>query len=153
MKPIITGHGTSSPARTFWILPGLFCIAIGAIIIFGYIQLNSNVIHIANRRFFSGFLLYPGIIITFAGIFEMILRIKNINRSYVFVYDSHVDGNGVTNIFMYSPVNFKLSYDQITGVETTKGSITIRAHGAKYKCYVGNPTNVQGAIFKQREQQ
>ena len=79
-----------------------------------------------------------------------------IKKTCIRVYEDELEGCGILDGILASDifsrwVNFRLTYDLITSVESGKNYVIINASAARYRCYVSDPTGVRDTIFQQQK--
>jgi len=157
---LVSNNGKGNTAQDFWRLIYLWLAVAGGILIY----ISRTVLTVTERNFWgsptivrhpmAGFVLYLGIFAIAGGLIDVIAKCFCIGKTEINVYADFIEGTGVGKYFMlgaYSTKQFKLTYDQITSVDSTKSSLTIHAHGTSYKCYVKNSAEIQKIIFDLRK--
>jgi hypothetical protein len=91
--------------------------------------------------------------LTFIGFFYAARRANGICKTKITVYENGIDGIGCGQYYDidFGLPSFQLTFDKVTSVDITKSTITIYASGAQYKCYVQNPSEIQGIIVGQQQ--
>ena|GEM_PF-5103826 len=74
-----------------------------------------------------------------------VLKHQSIAGTYIRVYERGIVGKGEGR-----GKHFRLVYSQVTSVDVSGSAIIVHASGAKYKCYVENPVEIQKMIDAQR---
>lgn len=143
-----SGKGHSA-IRNSWLRYPLFFIAGILLVVFAETiarEVQASEMEIAFQ--------IAGIILIVGGFIETVIKNNCIAQIKINVYENGVDGTGVNKNFQlgaYRPKYFKLTYDQITSVDTAGNNVlVIHASGMQYKCYVNNAAAIQDAIFNQR---
>jgi DNA-binding LytR/AlgR family response regulator len=152
-KLLISGNGKGNSAIYLWCLYYiLFAIAGGVLMYYASTQMQIEIAFFTFRNDRAYIAFYVGlifIILAFIGAISISYRIQ---KTRIDIYETHIDGIGIRNIWMNSsPRHFRLEYDQITSFDATGNSVTIHASGTEYSCYVSNASEIQGVIFNQKQ--
>ena len=107
----------------------------------------------ANRK--ADIVFWFGILLILSCIVDAVLRTSGIVKTSITVYEGGIAGTGGGKFFDFLSVfdiqNFYLAHNKITSVDTTGTTITVHVSGAKYKCYVKNPAEIQRIIIEQQQ--
>ena len=149
-KKLISGSGEGSSAITFWWIIFGIVAGVGILLIILSDQIPRDLAGRINPR--AIYLLIVGGATFIVAIVDAGLMTVCIEQTQITVYENSIEGVGVNKniLLVYSSNLFKLTYDQITSVDTADNSITIFASSAAYKCYAENAREIQNIIFNQR---
>ena len=149
---LISGNGKGNSAIAGW---WLFNILVGGGIgaLFIYIA-QSQLRPYYRSVFYSSYIIadimfYGGILIGIAAVIGAIMMHVCIGKTRITVFDNGIEGAGVGKFFVfgaYSVKQFRLALNQVSGVEGTKNSVTIRASNTQYKCYSSNSFEIQNVL-------
>ena len=90
-------------------------------------------------------LLVPILMLVYGAIYQ-----GSIMGTRIQVADNGIEGKGAGKGFIWGDprlFGFRLAYNQITSVDVAGSTIIVHASGTQYKCYVKNPTEIQGIII------
>jgi len=159
-KLLISGNGKGNSAIRFWcIVYAIIAIAGGVIMYYASTHSHSQValgrgfnLTLANPE--AGYWYYVGLLFLVSAFIFAIAVSYCIAKTKINVYENYIEGIGVGRYFLWGDLrtkSFKLAYDQITSFDTTSSSITIVASSVAYSCYANNASEIQGAIFNQKQ--
>jgi hypothetical protein len=159
---LATGNGNGNPAiRLHWMCFIIVAIAGCAIFAFyaGYLSYRLEEGEIAwDKReqvklmipIYAGVAILCPVLCLVVGIIDH----RGIFSTYIQVEEGGIQGKGVGKFFLFGDLRcfgFCLAYNQITSVDVSGSTIIIHATGAQYKCYVQNPSEIQGIIVGQQQ--
>ena len=91
-------------------------------------------------------------------VFLTVLFNWRVCQTEITVYENGVIGTGAGKSFNtdFALHSFQLTWDKVTSVDAsgtvaTGKTVIIHASGAQYKCYVQNPSEIQGIIVSQQQ--
>jgi hypothetical protein len=141
-------------------------IVIGILVVAGFL---ANLALISSDRDYSGApseaaqriagcVIIAGIVVAFSFVSFPRLYLRRACATEITVYENGIAGTGGGKNFDISLDlhSFQLTWNQVTSADVSGapligGTISIHASGTRYKCFVQNPSEIQGIIVSQQQ--